>query len=339
MTASILTVTEPRYYTHMTTALGLKALSEDRGLPFHCVDLEDFKARRWPRADAPLIVLHAAHIKIARTTISAIKDFWPGSKVVTLGSDFIYYVRKYPDHHHGLLVDPRGYEFIRPEDCDLHLDLLQECVDALKGVCPADRWYWTASGEGLRIADEVAKEDLPPPNRRRVVCYANPNVSAPGGYRPRLTWEMARRGWSIQWGGTTEFVTLDENVLRSIYRTYRLCGVCLGTSSPSWTPCRTQKGWRDWHSPVLGLPLVYDDIPEMMDFPSPSCIDKAPVEVFPYEDWDALAALLCKYDDEAYREGVVSKQRAWSLEHTVERQFARIFRQYGLLPEGGRDGA
>jgi hypothetical protein len=91
------------------------------------------------------------------------------------------------------------------------------------------------------------------------------------------------------------------------------------------------KGWRDILGPVLGLPLVYDDIPEMMDFPYPACLDKAPIELFPYEDWDALSSLLCKYDDWAYRESVVRRQRDWAWAHTVEKQFERIFHQYGLL--------
>lgn len=308
--------------------MGLKRLAKKRGLDFSCFDIEDLKRGWFSGHDVSIVVLHAAHIKIAQTTTSAIKARYPGAKLVTLGSDSIYYTRRYPDEHRGLLVDPRGYEFVRPEDVDLHLDLMQEVVDKLNGDgFRADRWLWTACEAGLELAKEVMAERAPPIDLD-VICYANPNVSAPGNYRPTLTRELSRRGRSIQWGGTTPFVGVECDTLKSIYRLYRRARVCLGTSSPSWTPCRTMKGWRDWIAPALGVPLIYDDILEM---------DELPVEKFAYRDFDHLARILARYDCPDYRQGVVDWQMSWLEKNTLEKQFERIFDQHGLWPEGERN--
>lgn len=331
MARSILTVSEPRLYTETTTAWALRDLAYEQELPFCRVDLDEFKARRWPRVESPLIVLHAAHIKIARTTTDEIRAFYPDCKVVSLGSDSIYYTRKYPDAHHGLLVDPRGFEFVRPEGVDLHLDTLDEVVEVMRSHCPTARWAWTASRQLLEIAREVSEENISG-DARKVVCYANPRVSAPGGYRPRLTLEMARRGYSVQWGGTTEFVTLDEEVLRSIMRLYKGCGACLGTSSPSWTPCRTGKGFRDWFAPHLGLPLVYDDLPDATRLPGPCGVSDPCLPTFAYEDWDGLVAHLKRFEEAPlYKDWVVGMQRKWASEHVLEKQFLRAFQYYSLL--------
>lgn len=327
----ILTVTEPRFYTHYTTTLALSSLAQDRQIPFTAFDLTQLKAHAFPAYDVRLIVLHAAHLKIARLTTGELKQAYPRAKLVTLGSDFIYYTRRYPDRHEGLLVDPRGYEFVRVEDVDLHLDLMNEVVEKLRvdGI-PSARWYWTASAEGLRLAGELCAEEPEPEKTCDVICYANPNVSAPGGYRPRLTRELVARGRKIQWGGTTEFVTLSPDVLRDIYRTYRSAKVSLGTSSPSWTPCRTAKGWRDWIAPALGVPLIYDDLPEAIDIQGPAGLGQCPLNTFAYGDWEGLEALLKQYDDHRLRETVVCNQRKWIKENTLEKQFARVFDYYSL---------
>lgn len=332
MTA-IWTVTESRFYTHWTTTLALRKLAEEKGLEFAVRDLDQFKAREWPELRDPLVVLHAAHLKIAHVSTDELRASYPGCRLVVLGSDSLYYVRKYKDEHRGLLVDPRGFEFCHPESVDLYLDLMQEGVEAFRALgVKADRWYWTASDAGLALAREVAQEPAPW-LAADCVCYANPNVSAPGGYRKRLTYELGRRGLSILWGGTTEFVTLDPDVLRGIYRYYRKAAVCLGTSSPSWQPDRSMKGWRDWFAPALGLPLIYDDIEEMKDGKGP-ITGPPPVEHFGYEDWDGLAKLIRwhreEYDTTLYLDRVC-RQQDWADDNTLEKQFARVFDKYGLL--------
>lgn len=131
-------------------------------------------------------------------------------------------------------------------------------------------------------------------------------------------------------GWTTKSITLDENVLRGIYRTYRCSNVCLGTSSPSWPEYRAAKGWRDWISPSLGVPLIYDDLPEASDGVWPAALSKPPIDVFSYEDWDDLSRLLKTYDNHDYRDQMVKKQKEWVADHVIERQFERIFSHYGL---------
>lgn len=333
MSGCIITVTEQRLYTHTTSTWALEALAKERGLPFFAVQLDDFKAGKWVHADNPTIILHAAHVKISRTTIGAIKSRHRTSRVITLGSDSLYYVRKYPDRHHGLLVDTQnGFEFVGMEEVSLHLDLMNEAVEAAERFgTKAVRWYWTASQRGLDIAREVAAEPKPAPGAD-AICYANPNVSAPGGYRPRLTRELQKRGRYLQWGGTTDFVTVDENVLRDIYRLYRRSRVCLGTSSPSWAPDRAAKGWRDFVAPVLGLPVIYDDLPEVTDIRGPAGQGYCPIDTFGYEDWDGLAALLCLYDDDQYLKDAVSAQVKWVNENTLDKQFSRVFSEYNLWP-------
>lgn len=202
MIKSILTVSEQRFYTETTTSWALRTLAKEHDVEFVRIDLEEFKRRKFQPANKPLIVLHAAHIKIANLSATTIKGHWPDSKLVVLGSDSLYYTRKTSKHHKDLLVDTaKGLEYCGAESVDLHLDLMTEGVDSYRrhGI-KADRWYWTASCDGLRIADEVASEPRPKISSD-IICYANPNVSAPGRYRYTLTSELSKIGRSIQWGG------------------------------------------------------------------------------------------------------------------------------------------
>ncbi len=90
------------------------------------------------------------------------------------------------------------------------------------------------------------------------------------------------------------------------------------------------KGWRDWVAPPLGIPLIYDDLPDVTQWAGPAAISEIPLETFPYEDGEALEALLRKYDDAAYAARIAAMQAEWSEAHTIEKQFSRIFDYYGI---------
>lgn len=328
----IITVTEPRFYTHWTTTLALRDIASTIGAEFEeywippCYGVPFTLDEVKQEDDEVIAVIHAAHLKIAKIKVSDLRSKWPKAKIVTLGSDTIPYTVG-EGHHESLLTDKiNGFEFVSPLDADLHLDSMWSCVQYLRGKgVKADHWLWSVCNESWRLADYMLSMFKHVGKTFDAICFGNVNIQN-DNYRRRMWQHLSNRGLRIYFGGSLPFTTLEESELKKIYLHYISSCVTIGTTSPSWTSARTMKGWRDSLGIVLGAPLVYDQHEEI------EAVYPDIVPLYDYNNFDSLADLIFEFRDNRNKaDDLCDKQRSWLKNWTIEKQFMRKFAEYGII--------
>lgn len=237
--------TEP--YSYLTVWYDYQELAALRGYEFISFD-SIHELLSLVHDESPcLFIAEAATLQ--RIHLRNIKKCLPNSYVVILGSDTI---------HHGL--DPS----INPEvpgaleHVNLWLDLVQAVVDSYRHYgMNAALWHWTTSEwyvqEFCSIAAGLPAKDKGTRSVDLIGLFRN-NTD----YRKKLWAGLEAEGLPCKKSG--QGISYDP---KELYDAYSSSLLTLGTTSPSWTNCRTIKGFRDWIGPLCGSMLIYDNHPQI----------------------------------------------------------------------------
>lgn len=249
--------------------------------------------------DPCIFIAEAATLQ--RFGLDVVKNCLPNSYITILGSDSINY---------GL--DPRNNSEVPGilEYVDLWLDLHDDIVDSYRtaGVVSA-KWHWTTSEWYINQIDILSKDAGHP---RKDVDYIG-LFRVSNHYRDLLWSGLSKRGLRTIKSGAG--VTYEA---ASLYEHYSRSKFCLGTTSPSWTNCRTIKGFRDWIAPLCGTILCYDNHPSILKNYS-GLIH----HIYNYDDpWDTLATWAMDWRH-SYTMGILERQQAWVRENTIARQLEK----------------
>jgi hypothetical protein len=307
-------ILDPQPYSLLTVHRAIADYCQPRGQRV-AYTMAQLQQRRMERdSQVSVVVFESALLKLSRTRVSDLRQFFPGAKLVALGSDTVWYLRGgvHPPYEGWLLYDRAGKaEFFSPHEVDLFLDMLDEVVEAYqaRGI-RADSWMWTIS-EAMRSYME--NKPLQAKSCDFISLFTQ-QPSSGDNYRQRLVQHLRAGGVSVQVGG----VGYDLDGLAQAYGRARFT---LGTTSPSWTTgIRTMKGFRDWIGPCRGSVLLYDDHPDIVR-------KYTAVPTHPYGDFDALIQLTRSIDYDA----VLQAQRAWIAENTIDRQLERLFARHNIV--------
>jgi len=260
--------------------------------------------------DPCLFIAESATLQ--RTHLSRIKQCLPNSYVVILGSDTI---------HHGL--DPAKNPEVPGalEHVNLWLDLVSDVVESYRrSGLNAVLWHWTTSEYFVKELDSLTAQGYN-------VLKGKKSVDLIGLFREdqsyrKWLWEGLRmNGASYIKGG--DGVSYEA---RKLHAAYSSALITLGTTSPSWTNCRTIKGFRDWIGPLCGSMLVYDNHPQIMrEYGNliPFFYDyHKPVDTLT----DIVNCVKNSMSAELYSR-IVSNQADWVRENTIAKQLLRLLPQ------------
>ena len=310
---------EQAFYERLTTSLGFSNLAGKMKWNFtlldvniHMKNLEELDRDE----DTNLVTFHGAHPKIYRKTVRNIRDRFPNAFVISLGSDSIPYLYGFPSQ--GMMTF-KDYEFNSPEDVDLHLDTLSEVIEkySARGI-KCGQWMWTASQAHL---DELKQLYKPIPlAKKEIGFYSLIAVKTP--YRQKLREILSSQD-------VKSIIGPGHHNMDQIYRDYISSALIVGTTSGSWTPQRTMKGFRDWIAPTLGSVLVYDDHHDIRktfgnrvwtyDYNKPEQL------------YDLLESIIGKNESQEYNQArydyILNLQREWIEANTIENQFQSIIKR------------
>lgn len=288
-------IIDPAPYSELTVHPALRNIARELGWTYKV-----FVRGEEVNQQEGLIVFAAARMKLEKITTGELRKQYPNLKQVCLGSDTILYWKM-----------KNCFEFIDPTETDLFLDLLDEVVEGYGRLgMKTDSWMWTASDDIIR--NFMARPRLPKTKDFIGLFRCSSRGKA---YRKKL-WHIIGSRYQNNIIG---HVSYDLNEL---YEANSSAQLALGTTSPSWTySYRTMKGFRDWIAPACGTVLIYDNHPDILRkyWTCPT---------YDYDKPESIFELVASLDYEK----VLAAQQAWILDNTIEKQFLRIFRKHGLVP-------
>lgn len=303
--------TEP--YSYLTVWYDYQEFAAQRG--YELVSFDSVHSLLGMVHDTSPCLFIAESATLQRIHLREIKACLPNSFVVILGSDTV---------HHGL--DPS----INPEvpgaleHVDLWLDLVSDVVASYRNYgLNAELWHWTTSewyveelreqseaGIGSGVYKHPGKDERPVD----LIGLFRNNTD----YRKKLWSNLEADGLLCTKSG--QGISYEPNQL---YWEYSRALLTLGTTSPSWTNCRTIKGFRDWIGPLCGSMLIYDDHTQIRNE------YKNLIPIF-YNYYDPIGDIKfwvdsCKkvFDARDYQ-AIIDIQADWVRQNTIAKQLHRL---------------
>jgi hypothetical protein len=308
-------IVENSCYQRLTNGLAIPNMAKQLGIECKTYSIYEFQnaiVDRDSSQDA-VFIAESAFFRDSLLDARQLRRLIPNGKLINMASDSIYFTRKNDDEFYFL-----------PEYFDLWLDTMEECKEYYqsKGLF-ADIWRWTISDKYIDLIDDYLfnlQEGFmyePSKKEKDYVCLARLNSI----YRQQLKHYLDENRLKGTFG--TGALSSD---LKDLYELYNTAWVAIGTTSPAGQDdIRTMKGFRDWIAPFFGTVLVYDDHPEM-NWAS-SVLPR-----YDYNDFPDLKAFIIDvkhYPDLSKQ--YIKKQKAFILNHTIEKQLINLFRKHSII--------
>ena len=311
---------------HSVTEPNKSFVWSSTGMAFNALGATVFDYEAWvetlrngihsPLYDVDLVIFESVYLEWTGLTVKQLRAIYPKAKVVCLGSDTIYYV---------VTGKNGGYQIQHPQDCDLFLEQMSECIDfyEAKGV-NVDRWMWTASEWLLNFAAQF--KDLEKENDF-IGVYAPHTISEPG-YRQDMVNYIKNAGRSFSRG---DGIGHEDNELDSLLSWYGRSRYTLETSShnnPQLKNC--VKGFRTFLGAETNTLLMCDDNPDIIryyDDPQGRMIP-----IYKYGNFQEIIDLADYYDSHpAERNLLITRQRDWVRQNTIEKQLKRLLTKHKII--------
>ena len=198
-------------------------------------------------------------------------------------------------------------------DIDLYIDPSTAIVHDASKKFTSRRFIWNVSEQ---IAQEITRLSRPQDKLTDAICMCAD--AHEGTFRESMFSYLDKNDYKSLWN-------LHEHNLQNIVNYYCQSKVALGTSSRNRDDLPGgSKGMRDWIGPLCGTPLIYDDYKEVVDL--------GIVPTYNYLDWQEIIDLTNSLtrDQQLYND-IVEEQKKFSLEHTLDKELTRIFKEVNII--------
>lgn len=308
---TVITVTDKNTpFAYLTVQKGIEYFALGNQYIYVRYDKKAFYRREMDRySDKPIVIVEAAYLEEGKFSVGELKRFFPNSKVVVLGSDTFYHISKGTRQFHGL------------EECDLFLDLMENCALEYAKYTKTDTWNWTTTKPLNDYLLEFAEKNSHiVPDTDFISVLGAHTVNR--GYRKEMVDYIRAAGMTFTRGDSDGYNDPDMDKL---YRSYLRSRYTLATSSHD-NGMRSAKGFRNEVGIMLGRPLFTDDFTDSIRQYIAHGI------FYDYHNLEDLITMarLYPYSSPAYNH-LVALQRKWTIHNTIELQLERLLSKHGII--------